>query len=47
MTDTYTGKAVSDIAISVENHLIVFAAEKSRLENVIVDMEQYVADLSE
>ncbi len=45
LTGTYTGKAVSDIGVSVENHLIVFAAEKSRLENVIVDMEQYVKEL--
>ncbi len=45
LTGTYTGKAVSDIGVSVENHLIVFAAEKSRLENVVVDMEQYVKEL--
>ncbi len=47
LTGTNIGKAVSDIGTSVENHLMVFAAEKSREEGVVVDMEQYVADLSE
>ncbi len=45
LTGTYTGNAVSDISVSVQNHLTVFAAEKSRLENTVVDMEQYVKEL--
>ncbi len=47
LTGTYTGNAISDIAVSVQNHLTVFAAEQSRLENVIVDMDRYVAQLGQ
>ena len=42
---TYTGNAASDIGISVENHIAVFAAEKSRNEGIIVDMDEYIASL--
>ena len=42
---TYTGKCISDIGISVDNHLIVFAAEKARAEMTVVDMEEYIASL--
>lgn len=42
---TYTGNAASDIGISVENHIVVFAAEKSRLENKIIDIDEYIASL--
>jgi len=38
---TYQGCSVSDIAISVDNHLIVFAAEESRANNTVVDLEEY------
>jgi len=38
---TYRGCSVSDIAISVDNHLIVFAAEESRANNTVVDLEEY------
>lgn len=41
----YQGKSVSDIGISVDNHLIVFAAEKARAEMSVVDMEEYVGVL--
>lgn len=42
---TYTGNAASDIGISAENHIAVFAAEKSRLEGTIVDIDEYIASL--
>jgi predicted dehydrogenase len=42
---TYTGNAASDIGISVENHIAVFAAEKSRAEGTIVDIDEYIASL--
>lgn len=38
MTDTYTGKSVCTISQSNDNHKIVFAAEKSRLENTVVEL---------
>lgn len=47
LSGTYAGHAVSDIATSVRNHLLVFAAEKSRSENIIVDMDQYIQELAE
>lgn len=39
------GISVSDITVSTNNHLIVFAAEKSRAENTVVDFEEYVNSL--
>ncbi len=39
---TYEGNSISDIGISVENHLTVFAAEKARAEMMVVDMREYV-----
>lgn len=45
MTGTYEGVSVSDIETSVNNHLIVFAAEKSRKEGSVVDMEAYRKEL--
>ncbi|MBQ8818359.1 MAG: Gfo/Idh/MocA family oxidoreductase [Clostridia bacterium] len=41
MTGTYTGKAYADITTSVENHLITFAAEKSRLTDKVMPMDCY------
>ena len=38
MTGTYTGKSLCTIAQSNENHKIVFAAEKSRLEGTVVEL---------
>lgn len=38
----YVGQSLSDISVSVANHLIVFAAEKSRKEGVVVDFKDYV-----
>ncbi len=46
LTGTYTGSSISDIGVSVENHLTVFAAEQSRLTGQTVDMEEYIRGLS-
>lgn len=45
LTGTYHGVSVSDIETSVNNHLIVFAAEKSRMEGSVVDLEAYKNEL--
>lgn len=45
LNGTYQGVSVSGITTSVENHLVVFAAEKSRQENCVVDLEEYVNSL--
>lgn len=45
LTGTYEGVSVSEISTSVENHLIVFAAEKARSEGTVVDFEEYVDSL--
>ena len=45
LTDTYEGCAISDIRTSVNNHLLVFAAEKSRKENIVVDFEEYCNEI--
>ena len=42
----YNGKSVSTITDSCNNHLIVFAAEKSRKTNTVVDMEEYIKSLN-
>ncbi len=47
LTGTYTGNAISDIRISVENHLTVFAAEQSREKMCVVDMEEYLHSLGD
>lgn len=39
------GDKLSNIAISVENHLISFAAEKSRLEDRIIDLKEFAKEL--
>lgn len=38
--------SISDIGISVDNHLLVFAAEKARETGTVVDFEEYVASLN-
>lgn len=43
----YQGKSLSDISVSVANHLIVFAAEKSRKEGVVIDFDQYVESIKD
>lgn len=41
LSGTYKGKSIAGINVSNDNHLIVFAAEKSRLENIVVDFDGY------
>ena len=45
LTGTYTGCSVSDIRTSVNNHLIVFAAEEARKNGTVVDFADYVKSL--
>lgn len=45
LTGQYKGTSVSDIATSVDNHLIVFAAEQARLTGTVVDLEEYKQSL--
>lgn len=41
----YQGMSISDIAVSVDNHLIAFAAEEARKMGTVVDLEAYKASL--
>ena len=43
---TYTGKSISSIRQSVDNHLIAFAAEKSRIEGTVITLSEYAAELN-
>lgn len=45
LTEGYSGDLLSEIDISVDNHMIVFAAEKSRLEGTVVNVQQYMQQL--
>lgn len=45
MTGTYTGNSVADITTSVDNHLIAFAAEESRLTDKVIFMDEYKNDI--
>lgn len=45
LTGTYEGFSVSELRTSVENHLLVFAAEKSRATNTVVDLDEYIDSL--
>ena len=42
ITGSAQADEVSEIDISCRNHMLVFAAEKSRLEGCVVDMEEYM-----
>ncbi|MBQ7840378.1 MAG: Gfo/Idh/MocA family oxidoreductase [Lachnospiraceae bacterium] len=42
---TYDGFSVSGIKTSVDNHLIVFAAEESRATDRVIDLEEFEAGL--
>ncbi len=39
----YTGYRAADIATSVKNHLLCFAAEQSRHESTVVDLDEFFA----
>jgi len=41
----YEGNTVTDISTSVENHLVAFAAEKSRVEGTVIAIDEYKKDL--
>ena len=43
---TYTGFRAADINISVQNHIIGFAAEESRHNNTVVDLEEFTKRMS-
>jgi hypothetical protein len=41
LTGTYNGFDIAEIDISVQNHMMAFAAEESRLTNKIVDVKDF------
>ena len=41
ITEGVVNNTLSEIGISVENHLIVFAAEEARLQRTVVDVQEY------
>lgn len=43
----YKGCSVSDISVSVDNHLIVFAAEEARVTGTVVEFDEYVRRLAD
>jgi hypothetical protein len=42
LTDEISEEGLSEIGISVDNHMIAFAAEESRLTGKVVEMEEYL-----
>jgi predicted dehydrogenase len=42
---TYNGNSITDISTSIENHLVTFAAERSRREGSVVTIEEYIEEL--
>ncbi len=46
LTEGYDGAWLSEIEISVENHLATFAAEESRLKNKVVNVEDFKMSLN-
>ena len=45
LTGEYKGNAVSDISTSVGNHLVAFAAESSRLEGKVINMDEFTNEI--
>ncbi len=45
ITNKVQAKDVSEISISCYNHLLVFAAEESRLKEKIIDIDEYIKSL--
>jgi len=43
MTGNYVGDSIADIGVSVANHMIGFAAEQARHNDVVVDMDKFFA----
>ena len=43
ISGNYTGYRAADIATSVKNHLLCFAAEQSRHEDTVVDLDDFFA----
>ena len=41
LTGKYEGNSITDIGTSVENHLVTFAAEQSRLSGTVINMKDY------
>ncbi len=46
LVNDYKGDMLTEIGISVDNHMIVFAAEQSRLEGKVVDVKEFKNSLS-
>lgn len=44
---TYQGNSISDIRTSIDNHLVAFASEKSRLEGTVIRMAEYEKEIRE
>ncbi len=42
LNGTYTGSSIADIATSVANHLVTFAAENARLTGTVVDVDAFM-----
>ena len=47
MKGTYTGKSISSVRQSVDNHLMAFAAEEARKNGKTIDLAEYAAELNE
>lgn len=45
LTGEYRGNAITDIATSVENHLVTFAAEESRVQGRVLSIDEYIASI--
>ncbi|NLA82936.1 MAG: gfo/Idh/MocA family oxidoreductase, partial [Clostridiales bacterium] len=41
------GEDKSSAVVSVQSHMMAFAAEKSRLENRVIDLDEYVSQVAE
>ncbi|MBR6676111.1 MAG: Gfo/Idh/MocA family oxidoreductase [Clostridia bacterium] len=46
LTGSYNGTSIPEISESYYNHSIVFAAEKAREENTVVDFEEYFEEIN-
>lgn len=45
LTEDYGGSLLSEIAISTRNHMIAFAAEKSRLEGRVINVKKFEQEM--